>query len=450
MPRSGQGQAGASRLPAEEIQAEIMAFADSYTAMISQAADRVTAQLPERAAAIHQIKLRNVQNAITIAAGANPIGGLLDMMVMVTLQRQAVEEHLIPEFGDAAQPFLEALQRLEGEIEAIAKRSLDQRQFEAMQALIPEIRERYRDQVQVSSIRASDFAQERRSTVVRIEGGGSLLQLFHLDPLAGLSPAAREIAQTRLLAERGFFWAKRLPLILNWQTQAVIMDALAQPATQQLIDATTRVGESAERLSAVAEGLSDRLSQERTALVDELAAHLAVEREAAIKQTFEHVAQEREAILRTFEQEDVRLRGLLEDLRQTADATTTLSASLTTMVETTERFTNGFRRTTPPDPDRRPFDIADYRATAETVTVTVAELNRLLVSLHELMVSPVWDERQTQLGAAADRAQGSFEALIDRSYRRGLVLVGVLIVGALAAALVYRLIAARLTRSGSR
>ncbi len=42
VPRSGQSQAGASTLPAEEIQAEIMAFADSYTAMMNQAANRVT------------------------------------------------------------------------------------------------------------------------------------------------------------------------------------------------------------------------------------------------------------------------------------------------------------------------------------------------------------------------------------------------------------------------
>ncbi len=136
-------QRRSSTLPVEEIQAEIMAFADSYTAMMNQAANRVMEQLPERAAAIHDIKLRNVQNAITIAAGPNPIGGLLDMMVMVTLQRQVVEEHWLSEFGgESAQPFLEALQHLEAEIESIVKRSLDQQEFEAIEALIPKIRER--------------------------------------------------------------------------------------------------------------------------------------------------------------------------------------------------------------------------------------------------------------------------------------------------------------------
>ena len=48
-------QRRSSTLPVEEIQAEIMAFADSYTAMINQAANQVIAQRPERAAVIHDL-----------------------------------------------------------------------------------------------------------------------------------------------------------------------------------------------------------------------------------------------------------------------------------------------------------------------------------------------------------------------------------------------------------
>ena len=46
-----------------------MAFTDSYTAVVSQAIDRMARELPEQRAVFHDAKLRNVQNAIIIAAG---------------------------------------------------------------------------------------------------------------------------------------------------------------------------------------------------------------------------------------------------------------------------------------------------------------------------------------------------------------------------------------------
>ena len=53
-----------------------------------------------------------------------------------------------------------------------------------------------------------------------------------------------------------------------------------------------------------------------------------------------------------------------------------------------------------------------------------------------------------ELEAATERAETSLEGLIDRSYRRGLMLIGFLIVGGLGAALLYRLIMVRVIGSG--
>jgi len=452
-----------TRIPVEAVQAEVMAFTDSYTAVVSQAIDRIAVALPEQRAVLHDAKLRNVQNAIIIAAGQNPVGALLDMTVMVTLQRHVAEEYWLPDrFGDAGEPLVTALRMLEEEIWSLAERALTDEQFEALTLLVPQIRERFRGQVLVSSIRASDFADDRQAAVAQLRGGGSLLSLFQLDPLAGLSPAAQELAQSRLLAERAFFWAKRLPLILNWQMQDVILEALGEPESQQLVAAATRLTESSERLSAVAEELSQWMPEERSAAIaqidevvtaqrnaaiEQLVAATAAEREAALEGAFAGIAAEREAILRTFEQEDVRLRGLLEELRQTVEASTVLSTSLTTTVDSVDRLVAGFAPAPdapPPDPDRRPFDILDYQTTAESLTATVTELNTLMTSITELMASPVWDERNTQVAAATDRAQTGLEDLIDRSFRRGLLLVGLLVVGGFSAAVGYRLIAARI------
>ena len=387
-----------TKLPPAQIQVELMSFTDSYTALLGQAADRMAESIPEQRQVILQAKIRNIRNAIIIAAGANPVGSLLDMTVMVTLQRQVTEEHWVPQiYGEAGEPFLTALTLLEREIWQLAARALDEEAVEALKELIPEIRARFPDQVLVSSIRASDFAEDRRAAVVQLEGGTSLLQLFQLDPLASLSPASQELAQTRLLAERFFFWIKRMPVMMNWQMEDMVMDTFSEPEVQSLVEATAQLSAASESLSVTAAELSEWVPEERAAAIDQTARalsdevdtaieraaeRLAVERDAAITQALDGIATEREAILRTFENEEVRLRGLLEEMQRTAEVTTVLSTSLNETVLSTDRFIASFRRDPSdpprpaPSPDRRPFDITDYQATAETVSVTAREIGR--------------------------------------------------------------------------
>ncbi len=148
------------------------------------------------------------------------------------------------------------------------------------------------------------------------------------------------------------------------------------------------------------------------------------------RQILAGIAAEREAVLRTFEDEEVRLRGLLDDVRLTTEAATVLIASLD------ETFTS----------EGEPFDIADYKATAESTTVTVQETNRLLESLDELLASPNWDARNAQLQTAATDVRASLEGLIDRLFQRELILIFVFFGLMLVTMVLYRLIIWRLTK----
>ncbi len=455
----------ASSASIDELQVEVMTFADTYVAVVAQAIDETAQSQPAAVRReLHEMKLRCVENALAIAAGRNPTGALLDLTVVVTLQRAVVEEYWIPErLSDPGERMLAAFRFLEDEIWRITDRQLDDEQLAALRALIPEIRARYRDEIFVSSIRASDFAEERSVAGARLEGGRSLLSLFRLDPLAGLTPTAQQLLQTRLLAERSFFWAKRLPMILSWRAQTVVKESLAEPDVQRLLDATDQVTASSERISTTAESLLTQFPEERAAAIsqveamvarereaalDQLAVIVTNEREAAIQQAFDGVAAEREALLEVFEQEDERLRGLLGDLRETVDAGTSLATTLNATIASTEQLRASLARSdqaaTPGDGDAASFDIAAYQATLDSTTATVEQLNRLVDSLTELMASPAWTDRSTDLTAAADRAQMSMEALIDRSFERGLILIVVLLGGGLLVALVYRFVATRM------
>ncbi|MCP3902383.1 MAG: hypothetical protein GY715_02010 [Planctomycetes bacterium] len=146
-----------------------------------------------------------------------------------------------------------------------------------------------------------------------------------------------------------------------------------------------------------------------------------------------------------FEAEETQLRGLLVDLRATIEAGETTSASLNTTIESFERLTTVFTGGEGSGrSDRRPFDILDYQSTAESLTTAAEELNRLATSMHALLDSPNWEARGSQIGDASDRVQVSLDEVIDRGFQRGLILIGVLVVGGFVAAVAYRLVAVRL------
>ena len=85
---------------------------------------------------------------------------------------------------------------------------------------------------------------------------GRLYDQLRLDPLVGLDPATREIAQTRLFAERAFYVMQKMPQLLRWQLELLNANALASPVVQQVVANTTQLTASVDRVSRVAERLT--------------------------------------------------------------------------------------------------------------------------------------------------------------------------------------------------
>ena len=73
------------------------------------------------------------------------------------------------------------------------------------------------------------------------------------NPLSGLDPATREIAQTRLLAERALYLGQRMPLALRGETELMSMNLVSIPEMQQLLTNTAQFTSLAERVTRVAE-----------------------------------------------------------------------------------------------------------------------------------------------------------------------------------------------------
>jgi len=270
------------------------------------------------------------------------------------------------------------------------------------------------------------FAAQMASENNRGKEPTSVLHLLGVDVFSGLDPAAREIAETRLFAERGLFVAQRMPTLLRWQLELLTYQLSATPEAKQALDNAERLTRSVEAFGRTADQLPK--------LIDE-------QREAAIKQVFDGIATERTNLFASLAADELKLRPTLTDFRQTLNAGTDLTRSSDQLVRSLDTFMGRFEKDTNAPPpatttatNARPFDILDYATTAKEVTTTIRELNTTINSL---------DNAIPKLQKAGESFESAGNRLLTRVFLIGAALLVIFLVGVFFVAIGYR----RLTRS---
>jgi len=398
------------------LQFRVMRFADGYVGTIveplqafragtSNAQDRLMAQ---------NWQVSQATAAYTIATGPSAVVNALDMIVLATLSRMVVEDDWITKrFGERATPVREAYRRLEAQARELGKEAITAEQFAQLQRTIDEWRAQNPHIAAVSYIHFSDFAQ----SIGHPSPGeaGSSTGLFHLlgiDPLSGLDPAVRELAQTREFGERAIFWAQRLPNLVDMQAELVADQFATTPETTRVL---ANIDRSAQAAAAAGH------------LADELPGLLAREREAAIRQFMDAITVE-----------TARTRQLIIELRGTLQAGTATSNSLTTTIRAFDELVAQFEKPKPAGgpaaPPGRPFDITEYTAAAAQIARASDQLKQLIGGI---------EHGTPALAQSADRAAATLQEVVDHAYWRLVELIALLLAGGLAAALAYRGIARR-------
>jgi hypothetical protein len=427
---------GPGGLTADEIQSQIMGFADTYAAYVVHAVERVMSGdlSPEERARVYRAQLTSAYGAVTIASSPNSLIAVMDMVVLVTLERMVTEEYWKPSvFGDRALPVLQALQTAEAEIWRLAEQVLWPEQQQELRDLINRWRSDHPDQTIVNTIRLDELSQYRRK-IIAVGGKrrSSVFSFFYVDPLANLDPATREIKRTRELTERVFFYSERVPILMMWMARSLYYDLAAADEMKQLMANANSLADVSERYATAIEGYPQVIDEQRDAAVNQIADIIAVERDAAITQFMAGLADQRQAIIDDLRADEERLTGALVDLKQTIEAGTELTSSFDALVA---RFESD-----PSEPRGEPFDINDYRAAATDAAEAARELNVLVESVDQLLVTARPGEDESSFAAALDLAETSSARLIDRAFWRALVVVAVLVGGAIAVALIWRLV----------
>ena len=268
---------------------------------------------------------------MALVTGPNALTNLLDMIVLVTRSRMVVEAYWLPGvYGESARPFLDTCREVETQLWQIATPLLTADPQEELRQTIQTLHQQDSDPPIFLPIQALNFV----TTVAKVgqkkrSEPASVFSLLKLDPLSGLDPATRELAETRLFAERALFIAQRMPDLLRWEMELFTVKTTEMPQLQQLVTNSTQLAAAVDRFSQVAAQLPTLLSTER------------------------------EKLLSAVKEQEPGLRVLTKEVQQTlatggqmADST---NRALQTLQEVVARFNSGAT-----NPGAEPFQIQAY------------------------------------------------------------------------------------------
>jgi hypothetical protein len=444
---------GPNNLTPDAVNAMTNAFADDHSARVAEASDALMAVRTDvdYRARLNAFRLQDAHSVFSIASASNPNVGMLDMLVMIFLQREALRRRAIdhtltederrrPESYDIDEDQLDGIMRpqdrimleayttSEREIRALAGQVLWPEQIEEIDLRLEEWWAANPTRRSVSHVRLEDFAAYRGATVQTVQGGArNVLGLLYLDPLASMDPTTREIAQARMLADRLAWQFVHFPMLASLYVRGILYESVAM---EEFVAMRATI-EGAEASLARFAKVADRWPQD-----------VAAEREAAIADFEAAVARQRDDLLRAIDDRTEPIQGTLSQLDATVQTAYKLSGSVTETIRSIDDLTTKlYERSS----SEEPANIADVQQLADTAVEGVGGLERSLNSVERLLAPETVDEAsRSRVDRSLTVATDSTRALVDHVFWRGVQLAVIVLVGWVIAVTIARLIAARL------
>lgn len=417
-----------SSLSREELLLRLFAFYDEYIARIEEATDTIeyNSTDPQRRLMAHGTKYYPSISLLWIISGMDQEEALLNVVCVVTLERMVWGDGWAEEeFGEDA-PRLKAAQLyMEKEAWELVARVMEPRQVENLRQVILDWRAANPDQKYVSTIRFSDLIADKPNHDLR-----RLLSVR-----TAFDDTARNVEEARLLGERTLFVTERLPLIAQWQAELLLYDLALSPEFKKASEDVDKLTSSTATIAAIVKELPELVAEQRRSTIREFKAAIAEEREAF----FSQLSQTNEAL--TTVSGDIR--ATVRDIRE-------ILPQVERIAGTGERITTGsivlaahigeILRSAMPEEgltQDQALEFAQVLAALEKLENTTNQLNSLVGSTGDLVASPAWQLRLSDVENAATRG-------IDQAYVRIVTFIIIFWVAALITLLIYRLIAQRL------
>ncbi len=414
-----------------------MSFTDRFAAIVGDGFLDYEATSPssENRRAVLLYTAYPMASTYIVADEFDPDVALLDMVVMITLGRMVFEEVGLKEFGSEVEPVLKAYRTAEEDIWDIARQVLKPDEQEELYALIRKWRQDHSRALLFSHIRFSEFAAERRKSKLGREEKVSGL-------FKSVEKATQEAEEVRLLAERGMFLGTRLPQMTGLFADVWVSRLASNPDVKQMLTDVHTFSVVSNCLANSTDQLSNQITAERKATVDQVMKRVSIERELAIDQLMDRESQERKRTSEEFLAEEKRIKGVLTELRQTLVVSNDLMTSTNTLAA---RLKLGEGEAL-----SEPFDIKDYQATLVEASKVIGQAAVLVKTMDQFLLSPGLEKGLPRIIDAMEQAEVKGEEWIDHAFVLGIVLILFLLMGAVAAMLIYRIAEQRLLGSRNR
>jgi len=375
----------------EDLATELAAYAARFGAVVGNTAEDIREQSPvrtvRRRALIWQIQMPPLMD--DVAFGDSPRFAYFATVLVAIAQQRYLSDGDGRDLFEGMQPHaVQAADSLVEDVLAIGQRFLTAKQLAEVEQHAREFAEKY-------PIQGRDFSIQRvPRAVVSVQAQQSLgwlisLPLAPFTALQGVDSGADAIHDFNRTAQEFAQITRQLPERIRWQLELFLYDVEDRDTVTRSVDAMDRVATSSQEIAATAQRLPEDL---RKTLLDT---------QGPVDAVGKIVTQ---------------LDALATPLAETATQLERASASWLAIL--------GPNDPGPPDPNKRPFDVRDWQAAAQSIGTAANELRGLATDLDTLGASP------------------SLDAAVDRIFWRGVALIGVFF-GAL---LVYRVLTARLTR----
>jgi F0F1-type ATP synthase membrane subunit b/b' len=276
----------------QEIQARIMSFADSYVTAMADVYEKahLSSKTLQGKITAQGSKLSAGIGAMGNAVNPNPVQGMMDMAIMVTLTREISEEPWSTQlFGpENASAITSRLKIQEVAIWELVGSYLSPEQIQQLHQLAEQWRQKNPEQRFVTATHLADLQLAQKS------GKGGLdfdvSGLAGLSPFNSLDPAVQQVEQSRILAERGFFYGQHMPLLIAWQVDLLYSQILAEPQMKQLVEDTNQFADVGNRVSETVEKLRLQLPDQQAQLVEQVNQLVTHQRDAALQQATTQVS----------------------------------------------------------------------------------------------------------------------------------------------------------------